>query len=91
MPDDYRLIQNREPPHNLEAEQALLGAILVNARAYEKVSEFLRPEHFADPPKTLEAVTHRVRQIELQRLLSLCVDKSLWACEEAEKYAHLMI
>ena len=40
---------HREPPHNLEAEQALLGAVLVNNRAYERVSEFLRVEHFADP------------------------------------------
>jgi len=39
----------RIPPRNVEAEQALLGAILVNNRAYERVSEFLRPEHFADP------------------------------------------
>ncbi len=39
----------RVPPHNFEAEQALLGAILLSNRAYEKVSEFLRPEHFADP------------------------------------------
>src|SRR5262249_41785500 len=39
----------RVPPRNLEAEQALLGAILVNNRAYERVSEFLRPDHFADP------------------------------------------
>ncbi|AHC73622.1 replicative DNA helicase [Candidatus Endolissoclinum faulkneri L5] len=39
----------REPPHNLEAEQALLGAILVNNRSYDKVSEFLSKEHFADP------------------------------------------
>jgi replicative DNA helicase len=39
----------RVPPRNTEAEQALLGAILVNNRAYERVSEFLRPEHFADP------------------------------------------
>ena len=39
----------RSPPHNYEAEQALLGAILENNLAYEKVSEFLRPEHFADP------------------------------------------
>jgi replicative DNA helicase len=39
----------RVPPRNLEAEQALLGAILVNNRAYERVSEFLRAEHFADP------------------------------------------
>jgi replicative DNA helicase len=44
--DDARL---REPPHNFEAEQALLGAILVNNAAYQRVAEFLRPEHFADP------------------------------------------
>lgn len=39
----------REAPHNEEAEQALLGAILMNNRAYEKVSEFLRSQHFYDP------------------------------------------
>jgi replicative DNA helicase len=39
----------RVPPHNYEAEQALLGAILTNNKAYEKVVEFLRGEHFADP------------------------------------------
>ncbi len=39
----------RTPPHNPEAEQALLGAILHNNCAYEAVSEFLRPEHFAEP------------------------------------------
>lgn len=37
-----------ELPQNLEAEQALLGAILANNKAFEKVSEFLRPQHFAD-------------------------------------------
>ena len=42
-------LTHREPPHNLEAEQALLGAILVNNRALERVSEFLHPELFADP------------------------------------------
>ena len=39
----------RSPPGNIEAEQALLGAILVNNRAFERVSEFLRPEHFFEP------------------------------------------
>lgn len=39
----------RTPPHSEEAEQALLGAILVNNKAYEKVGEFLKPEHFYDP------------------------------------------
>ncbi|MGC2853939.1 replicative DNA helicase [Novispirillum sp. DQ9] len=37
----------RDPPHNLEAEQQLLGTILLNNRALERVSDFLRPEHFA--------------------------------------------
>jgi replicative DNA helicase len=38
----------RTPPHNFEAEQALLGTLLMNNRAIEAVAEFLRPEHFAD-------------------------------------------
>ncbi len=38
----------RVPPHNYEAEMALLGAILANNRAYERVQDFLRAEHFAD-------------------------------------------
>src|SRR5215204_1974607 len=36
----------RTPPHNLEAEQALLGAILVNNEACDRVSSFLDPSHF---------------------------------------------
>ena len=39
----------RIPPQNIEAEQAVLGAILVNNRALEKVSEFLQPIHFVHP------------------------------------------
>ena len=37
----------REAPVNLEAEQALLAAILASNHAYERVADFLRPEHFA--------------------------------------------
>ena len=37
------------PPHNIEAEQALLGAILVNNEAFYRVSDFLEPEHFFEP------------------------------------------
>jgi replicative DNA helicase len=39
----------RQPPYNLEAEQALLGAILINNEAMDRVSGFLEPEHFYDP------------------------------------------
>ena len=38
----------RTPPANVDAEQALLGAILLNNAAYHRVAEFLRPEHFAE-------------------------------------------
>ena len=36
-------------PTNLEAEQAVLAAVLMNNRALERVSEFLRPTHFSHP------------------------------------------
>ena len=39
----------REAPNNVEAEQALLGAILVNNDAYYRVSDFLKPPHFHEP------------------------------------------
>ena len=42
-------LSQRNPPANLEAEQALLGALLANNKALERVSDFLQPEHFADP------------------------------------------
>ncbi|HZS84080.1 MAG TPA: replicative DNA helicase [Stellaceae bacterium] len=45
---DGELAQYRTPPHNSEAEQALLGALLFNNAAYNRVSEFLLPEHFAE-------------------------------------------
>ena len=38
----------RTPPHNIEAEQALLGAILVNNDAYDRISDFLIAEHFSE-------------------------------------------
>src|SRR4051812_45829916 len=40
-PDNYR-----QPPCNLEAEAALIGAILVNNDACDRVSGFLLPDHF---------------------------------------------
>ncbi len=39
----------RQAPHNIEAEQALLGAILLNNAAYDRVMDFLEAEHFFEP------------------------------------------
>ncbi|MDD2324612.1 MAG: replicative DNA helicase [Alphaproteobacteria bacterium] len=43
------LVQPRVLPHNIEAEQALLGAVLVNNNIFEKVGDLLEPDHFYDP------------------------------------------
>ena len=43
------MVEPRRIPLNYEAEQALLGAILMNNRALERVVEYLQPVHFADP------------------------------------------
>src|ERR1700734_4135225 len=47
----------RTAPHNIEAEQALLGAILVNNEAFYRVSDFLEPKHF------LETIHQRVFEL----------------------------
>lgn len=49
----------RTPPYDTEAEQALLGAILNNNAAIDKIIDFLKPVHFADS-------THR-------RIFELCI------------------
>ena len=36
-------------PFNLEAEQAILGAILINNEAINRVGDFLRADHFFEP------------------------------------------
>jgi replicative DNA helicase len=39
----------RELPSNIEAEQALLGAIFVDNRTFDRVAPFLEEEHFFEP------------------------------------------
>ena len=39
----------RVAPHNIEAEQSVLGAILVNNDAFYRISDFLEPKHFFEP------------------------------------------
>jgi replicative DNA helicase len=63
----------RTPPVNYEAEQALLGAILANNLAFEKVSEFLRAEHFADPlhGRIFEAVGRLIERGQIANSVTL--------------------
>ena len=36
-------------PHNIEAEQQLLGAILTNNEIYDRVAQIIKPQHFYEP------------------------------------------
>jgi len=63
----------RSAPHNLEAEQALLGAILVNNDAADKVSGFLEPAHFFEAvhARIYEAATSLIRAGKLASPVTL--------------------
>ncbi len=40
------IIEGRVPPHDLDAEAAVLSALMIDPMAFDKVYEFLKPEHF---------------------------------------------
>src|SRR3954464_11208087 len=53
----------RSAPHNIEAEQSVLGAILVNNDAFYRVSDFLESKHFFEPihQTIFETASHLIR------------------------------
>jgi replicative DNA helicase len=60
---DHQTPHYRVAPHNIEAEQALLGAILVNNEAFYRVSDFLEARHFFEPihQKIYELISQLIR------------------------------
>lgn len=66
-------IQYREAPHNIEAEQALLGAILVNNDAYYRVSDFLELQHFYEPlhRKIYEIISSMIKSGKIANPITL--------------------
>jgi replicative DNA helicase len=81
-----KLATVREEPQNLEAEQALLGSILVNNAAYHRISEFLKGEHFANAlhGKLYDALA---RLIEKGQVVSVITLKTYLEQDEAMKEA----
>ncbi|PWE34412.1 replicative DNA helicase [Maritimibacter sp. 55A14] len=49
-------------PHNIEAEQQLLGAVLTNNDIYDRIAAIVRAEHFYDP------VHARIFEVAAQRI-----------------------
>ena len=85
----------RTQPHNIEAEQALLGAILINNEAYHRVSDYLRPEHFYEPVhgRIFEAMIRLIERARLADHVTLKVafdeDEALRELDGAQYLARL--
>lgn len=62
----------RALPHNIEAEQGLLGALLVNNDAIDKIIQ-IRPSHFFDPVhgRIFESITKKIADSEVASPVTL--------------------
>jgi replicative DNA helicase len=82
--EDQKDTTYRQPPQSLEAEQALLGAILVNNEACDRVTTFLTGEHFANPlhARIFEAASSLIRIGKLANPVTL---KTFFENDEALK------
>ncbi len=69
--------QIREMPHNIEAEQSLIGLLLINNGYYGQVNEILLAEHFFEPlhQRIYEAIS---KLIERGQVATPTVLKSLF-------------
>jgi replicative DNA helicase len=63
----------RVMPNNEEAEQALLGAILVNNEVLNRVADFLRADHFYLPvhARIFEAIEQLVERGQIANPITL--------------------
>ena len=71
--ESENILNFRSPPHNFEAEKALLGAILANNNAYDRVSGYLKAEHFADGVngKIFEAASNLIERGQIADPITL--------------------
>ena len=66
-------LSQRIPPSNQQAEQALLGALLANNKAYERIADFLAADHFVDPihARVFHAISRRIEAGQLADAVTL--------------------
>lgn len=71
----------RMPPTNVPAEQAVLGGLLANNKAYDGIAGRLRVEHFADPANgaVFGAVARRIDAGRLADAVTLAGCVAEWA------------
>ncbi len=60
-------------PHNIEAEQALLGALMINNDVYDRVASIINEDHFYDPVhgRIYETAARRIQKNALASPVTL--------------------
>src|ERR1700761_7961127 len=71
----------RHVPYDIEVEQALLGAILVDNQALERVGGLIKPEHFYDP---LHARIYETMSLAVERGSFVLTPLTLHAAMKAD-------
>lgn len=73
MADGTNTPEIQNAPHNIEAEQALLGALLVNNDVYERIYTILDSSHFFDPlhARIYEVAIGRIKKNALATPITL--------------------
>jgi len=75
MADGAAGLQDETPtqPHNIEAEQALLGALLVNNDSYDRIASIVNESHFYDPvhARIFEVAAARIQKNALASPVTL--------------------
>src|SRR5256886_4079241 len=82
---DPQLLALRVPPHSIEAEQSLLGALLIDNHAFDRSADLVAPEDFyRDDHRRIWK--HIVRLIEASRPADVVtVAESIEASEDKDK------
>ena len=65
--------EQQSQPHNIEAEQALLGALLVNNDSYDRIASIVNESHFYDPvhARIFEVASARIQKNALASPVTL--------------------
>ncbi|MEE2774810.1 MAG: replicative DNA helicase [Pseudomonadota bacterium] len=81
-PAENNVEQNEYLPHNIDAEQALLGALLVDNESFEAIFPILKEHHFFDPlhARIFSVIAEKIQRNSLASPVTL---KSYFEGDEA--------
>lgn len=73
MADGSQITEVRVQPHNIEAEQALLGALLLNNEIFDRIAAIIETHHFYDPVhgRIWDAAARRIQKNALASPVTL--------------------